>query len=103
MIYRDDVEFEPHSIEECRNEEEWKKFMGNPTIRKGDWEGAGHYAKFCYAQPCPRGCCSDDVTELVPLTEYMGKLKGHIKEQIDSLRHYRSLNKKYDLIAKYEG
>jgi hypothetical protein len=67
------------------------------------WNGAGYYAKFLYAEPCPRGCCSDSVVELMPLTEYMAKLKTHVKEQIDSLRYYRDLNRKYDLIAKYEG
>ena len=59
-------EVEPDSVQECKNKEEWDKFAGKPTIKKGEWEGPGFYVKFGYAQSCPRGCCYDDVTELKP-------------------------------------
>lgn len=94
-------EIEPNTVEECRNKEEWTKLMGNPTIRHGEWEGPGYYAKFSYSQPCSRGCCYDGVTELVPLREQMDKLKEHIRELAGSLKYYREINKKYDLLAKY--
>lgn len=94
---------EPRNVIECKTKEEWAKAMGSPAIRHGEWEGPGYYAKFSYSQRCPRGCCYDDVTELKPITEHISDLKNHIRNLASSLRYYRELNHKYEVLAKYSN
>jgi hypothetical protein len=38
-------------------------------VRKGEWAGQGRYLLLEYSQPCPRGCCRDDVREVLASEE----------------------------------
>ncbi len=55
---------------------------GEPRVRYGKYYGPGRYYLLEYSQRCPRGCCFDDVNELMSESE----AKDEIKEAIEHLQ-----------------
>ncbi len=92
---------EPHSIKEFRTKEEMEEAAKGNDIQDTNWEGEGYYAVYRYSQRCPRGCCYDSVYETKPLVDHMAELEDHIESLQSSMKYYRDLNSKYDLLAKY--
>ncbi len=73
------------------SEEEFKKILMSENVRvgKGTYSGQGRYGLLRYSQPCPRGCCHDNVNELLARHE--------IESEIE--REYKKLN---DLLVRLE-
>lgn len=44
------------------------------NVQKGVWQGPGRYFLLRYSQPCPRGCCNDNVNEVLTEEEYKDEL-----------------------------
>lgn len=49
-------------------------------VQKGTWEGPGRYMLLTYQQSCPRGCCMDDVCELIPAADVARLVREEIRE-----------------------
>jgi len=56
------------------------KSQGRSRVSKGAYSGPGDYFKLNYAQPCPRGCCYDNVTELLSKEEATKRINETIEE-----------------------
>ena len=65
-----------------------KDSFGGARVRKGTYQGPGHYYLLQYGQPCPRGCCTDDVNEVITAEEAFLETKEAIR---DFARQYREL------------
>jgi len=69
---------------------ESEQFLRDRTksrVRKIYWKQPGWYFLTEYSQPCPRGCCRDDVMEYVhiddrreEIVEQMKELSGQLKD-----------------------
>jgi len=92
---------EPRDVKEFRTEAELEEAASGNDVRKLDWEGEGYYAIYQYGQRCPRGCCYDSVYEARPIADHISDLEAHIEDLSSDLSHYKDLNHKYDLLAKY--
>jgi hypothetical protein len=44
------------------------------------WRGRGWYRVHNFSRPCPRGCCTDSVSELVFVSNWIEELRGEITE-----------------------
>jgi hypothetical protein len=56
------------------------------------WDGPGWYYIFRYSQPCPRGCCRDDVFEAISASKWAEMLADKIKDLAYQLKEARSFN-----------
>lgn len=77
--------FDIHSQEEfdqVRAYGDLKNKHFQARVQKGRYVGPGQYMLLQYDQPCPRGCCYDDVNELLSSEE----VAAEVKEQIDELQ-----------------
>jgi hypothetical protein len=39
-------------------------------VQQGKWMGTGEYILLRYEQKCPRGCCYDDVNEILTVEQF---------------------------------
>ena len=53
-------------------------------VQKGTYTGPKWYYLLTYTQSCPRGCCSDDVHELMPLDEVLAEIQ-EIQNNLDQI------------------
>ena len=74
---------------------EWVKKYGNLSrqglqfqarVQIGTWVGAGWYRVLQYSQRCPRGCCYDDVVEVVSAQDMADEFEEEIGELGTELR-----------------
>jgi len=49
-------------------------------VQIGQWNGPGRYLLLSYQQPCPRGCCTDDVCELIPAADVVEAVREEMRE-----------------------
>ncbi len=52
----------------------------NGRCNYGEYNGPGKYRLLQYQQRCPRGCCYDDVVELVSATDIIKEIREKIIE-----------------------
>lgn len=57
------------------------------------WEKPGLYILVKYSQPCPRGCCYDEVIDAIHVEDYANEIARKIRDLAEDLRHYRILSK----------
>jgi hypothetical protein len=57
-----------------------KKDGYQARVQKGSFNGPGLYFLLQYSQPCPRGCCYDDVNEVLTEERAKGELADYIEE-----------------------
>lgn len=53
---------------------------------KGEYSKPGKYMIFEYKQKCPRGCCYDDVTELVHSDDIIYEIKEKMTDLANLLK-----------------
>ena len=56
------------------------------TVQEGSYFGPGKYLLLEYSKRCPRGCCYDDVRELVPGEQAVRELQKEIDRVSGVLR-----------------
>lgn len=64
------------------------------TIEIGEFIEPNYYYILRYSQRCPRGCCYDDVCEILTKEEYISELKENIGKYCDELKKVRELNER---------
>lgn len=60
-------------------------------VQKGKWAGPGRYLLLSYEQPCPRGCCTDSVGELIPAAEVVEAIREQMRELAFALKVARGV------------
>lgn len=68
-----------------------QQFKDKQTGRcnKGYFQGVGKYYILEYSQPCPRGCCYDDVVEVLSASEVEDEVKDKMKDMANLLKESR--------------
>lgn len=59
-------------------------------VQMGNYEGPGDYYLLSYSQPCPRGCCYDDVYEVLTADEVVKEIVNEIRDLAADLRQARA-------------
>lgn len=59
------------------------------TIEIGEFTKPDYYYVLRYSQRCPRGCCYDDVCEIITKEQYIKELKEKITEYAYQLKKAR--------------
>lgn len=75
------------------NFEQFKEIQ-NTTIKIGQFIEPDYYIVLRYSQRCPRGCCYDDVCEILTKEEYISELKENIGKYCNELKKVRELNER---------
>jgi len=57
---------------------EYGRVFSSADVQKGSWCGPGKYMFLSYSQKCPRGCCYDDVHELLTPSEVVDEIESKI-------------------------
>jgi len=71
-------------------EEELREKAGSDfRVVKVKWDGPGWYFIYHYSQPCPRGCCHDEVFEAISASDRAYELQQKIKNLAQELRSIR--------------
>lgn len=63
--------------------------FGGARATMGTYEGPGEYYLLQYCKPCPRGCCQDDVNEVLSPDDVISEVKDEIRELAYTLRDAR--------------
>jgi hypothetical protein len=58
-------------------------------VNKGNYNGPGKYLLLEYQEKCPRGCCYDDVVELMSTSDVIYEVKEEMKDLANLLRTAR--------------
>lgn len=58
-------------------------------VQIGKFIGSGWYILLSYNQPCPRGCCRDSVSELIPNNDGILEIKEEMTELANVLKKAR--------------
>lgn len=58
-------------------------------VQKGSWSGPGRYYLIEYTQPCPRGCCRDDVREFLTADEVVEHARDKMRDLASLLKSAR--------------
>lgn len=85
IVYIDNLE-SFNDFNECQDD----------RIKIGKFIGPDYYVVLQYSKPCPRGCCSDHVFEILTKEEYIRELKDKIKTYCDALKEIRELKMRED-------
>lgn len=56
-----------------------------------NWDGPGWYYIFKYSQPCPRGCCCENVFESMSAKQWAGEITQKMKDLAYQLKEAREL------------
>lgn len=75
----------------AENEEELREKAKGFRVVKIDWNGPGWYFIYHYSQPCPRGCCHDDVFEAQSASARACEIQDEMRSLADDLREAREL------------
>ena len=77
---------------EIKSQEYFNKIQ-NGRANYGKFDGPGWYLKLNYREKCPKGCCYDDVVELLSSDDVIIEVQDKMKEYADLLKQ----SKKYTL------
>jgi len=75
-------------------EEQLREAANKPyffRVQKINWDGPGWYYIFKYDQPCPRGCCRDNVFEAISASNWAAELAQEMKDLAQQLKEARGL------------
>jgi hypothetical protein len=85
---------DPKSKLKCDTEQQLKDAASKPyfyRVQIINWDGPGWYYIFKYDQPCPRGCCRDNVFEAISKKKWEQRIVEEIRDLAYQLREVRSL------------
>ena len=78
---------------DAKTEEELQEKAEDFRVVKINWDGPGWYFIYHYSQPCPRGCCHDEVFEAQSAADRAYDIQSKMKDLADDLKEARKLAK----------
>lgn len=72
-------------------EEELRQKAKGFRVVKVDWDGPGWYFIYHYSQPCPRGCCFDQVFEAQSASDRANEIQSKMRELASNLKEAKEL------------
>ena len=77
---------------EVKSQEEFELALSASKARvqksKKNYNDPGWYYVLGYSQPCPQGCCYDDVCEIIGVDQVMQEAKREINKRKDEMRDF---------------
>jgi len=68
-----------------------EKAGDNFRVVKIKWDGPGWYFIYHYSQPCPRGCCHDEVFEAQSASDRTCEIQSKMKDLASHLKEAKEL------------
>lgn len=65
---------------QIKSEGDFNLAQDGVRVKKGCYQGLGWYLELCYSQLCPRGCCYDQVIELITANEQVEYIKDKMRD-----------------------